>query len=61
MYWPTAAARIIIPDSSDNVSEIKVIRPSKRANFFASITRDTLAVWEVRVGPSLYQDWVNVS
>jgi hypothetical protein len=52
MYWPTAAARIIIPESSDNVSEIKVIRPSKRANFFASITRDTLAVWDVRVGPS---------
>lgn len=49
MYWLTAAARVICSTSPVDVGAIKTVRPSRRGNFFASITRDTLAVWDVRV------------
>lgn len=49
MYWPTAAAKVIVSEPIGTQGEIQAIRPSKRANFFASLTRDTLVVWDVRV------------
>ena len=49
MYWPTAAAKQIdIPSIGDNYS-VQGVRSSKRGNFFVWFTRDTLAVWDVRV------------
>lgn len=49
MYWPTAAAREIDCPKLGEGSDIQAIRSSKKGNFFVSFTRDTLAVWDVRV------------
>lgn len=49
MYWPTAAARVVTSTPPVDVGAIKTVRPSRRGNLFASITRDTIAVWDVRV------------
>lgn len=55
MYWPTAAAREIdCPRIGQGYEEVQAIRPSKRGNFFVSFTKDTLAVWDVRVSCPLY-------
>lgn len=49
MYWPTAASRVVSATDPVNLTVVKTVRPSRRGNFFASITNDTLAVWDVRV------------
>jgi hypothetical protein len=49
MYWPTSAARQIECPELGQIKGIQAIRPSKRGNFFVSFTKDTLAVWDVRV------------
>jgi hypothetical protein len=52
MYWPTAAAREIDCPALGQVHEAQAIRPSKRGNFFVTFTKDTIAVWDVRVSPT---------
>jgi hypothetical protein len=49
MYWPTSAARQIDCPEVGQKHGIQAVRPSKRGNFFVSFTKDTLAVWDVRV------------
>jgi hypothetical protein len=49
MYWPTAAAKQIDLPSIGDDHPVEAIRSSKRGNFFVSFTKDTLAVWDVRV------------
>jgi hypothetical protein len=52
MYWPTAAAREIDCPALGQGHDAQAIRPSKRGNFFVSFTKDTIAVWDVRVSPT---------
>ena len=52
MYWPTAAAREIDCPKLGQEHDVQAIRPSKRGNFFVSFTKDTIAVWDVRVSPT---------
>jgi len=49
MYWPTAAAREIDYPKLGRGHDVEAIRPSRRGNFFVSFTKDTIAVWDVRV------------
>lgn len=53
MYWPTAAPKVISATDPVDTKVVKTVRPSRRGNFFASITNDTLAVWDVRVRHTL--------
>lgn len=49
MYWPTSTSRIISLPPPIDQSEIVQIKPNKRGNLWAVVTREAVGVWEVRV------------
>ena len=49
MYWPTSAARVLDIPSPFNRDPLIRVRPSRKGNFFAVLTKDGLGVWDVRV------------
>jgi len=55
MYWPTAAAREIDCPALGQGHNVQAIRPSKKGNFFVTFTKDTIAVWDVRVSSTLFR------
>ena len=56
MYWPTSTARIIkIPNELKQEDIIKVV-PSRKGNFFLTLTPDGLGIWDVRVSLSIGGD-----
>ena len=53
MYWPTNAANIIALPAPLSGSPLIALRASRRGNLFATLSRDTLGVWDVRVSAAI--------
>ncbi|ORY32121.1 RIC1-domain-containing protein [Naematelia encephala] len=48
MYWPTATSRVLsIPSPLDD-AELLCVRPSRKGNFFACLSRAGIGIWDVR-------------
>ncbi|ORX38232.1 RIC1-domain-containing protein [Kockovaella imperatae] len=48
MYWPTLATRALETPSTLNNEDILRIVPSRKGNFFATLTWNGLGIWDVR-------------
>jgi hypothetical protein len=49
MYWPTNAANIIALPAPLAGNPLIALRPNRRGSLFATLSKDTLGVWDVRV------------
>lgn len=49
MYWPTTGPKGLLTGPPLN-GPLIALRSNRRANFFAILTRDSIAIWNVRVG-----------
>jgi hypothetical protein len=58
MYWPVTVARqLVLPPPIDSESIIQ-LRQNHKGNFFATLSKSTLGVWDVRVsGRGLAVSW----
>ena len=49
MYWPTNASKGLVVPSPLNREAVIALRQSRRGNLFATLSKDSLGVWDVRV------------
>ena len=49
MYWPTNASKSLAVPSPLNREAVIALRQSRRGNLFATLSKDSLGVWDVRV------------
>lgn len=49
MYWPTNASKSLVVPSPLNREAVIALRQSRRGNLFATLSKDSLGVWDVRV------------